>query len=112
MRTALFDEDEPSGIDPFGHHNPPGGTQELVALAGFHAPFLRVCFMRSISRQSLDLLTENTATFCRYALLSESLAKGRSRISAASSFFALHPVSALSRSVFGARDLTSLAIPT
>jgi hypothetical protein len=44
--------------------------------------------MRSISRQSLDLLTENTATFCRYALLSESLAKGRSRISAASSFFA------------------------
>src|SRR4028119_2452329 len=87
-RTALFDEDEPSGIDPFGHHNPPGGTQEPVALAGLHAPFLRVCFMRSISRQSLDPLTENTATFCRYALLSESPAKGRSRISAASSFFA------------------------
>src|SRR5215204_2464345 len=39
MRTALVDEDEPSGIDPFGHYNPPGGSQELVALAGFHAPF-------------------------------------------------------------------------
>ena len=53
MSTTLIDEHKPPGVQHRGYHNPPGGSQELVAFCSRSTPFFLVEFICFMTRHTV-----------------------------------------------------------